>query len=169
MTSSALTARFQVPSEYAVPEEDAARLRTLLNLRVDDDKPLPDLPDAIVAGYYVMKRCCDIMGCGLHDPQLATVVCFALLSESGSAKPVELVPEMPKNFMDIVRERGVKMGTLVAVEFAGGIKPGYFCGFVEDRVQVQVSGVDRFLELDKVRPATDSEFPEMRRNVNDPS
>ena len=165
--SNALKDRFRVPAGYAIPEADEARLRTLLNLPAVDDKPSPELPDAVVGGYYAMKRCCDLLGCGVTDWQVATVVCLALLADTGAVKPVELIPEMPADFREIVRRFKVPMGALVACDWAGEVRPGYFNGFVGDQVQVQISGTDRFLDLNKVRLARETEFVELPRNVND--
>lgn len=165
--NEALQGRFKVPAGYVIPEADEARLRTLLNLPVGDEGTAPELPDAVVGGYYAMKRCCDLLGCGLTDWQVATVVCLALLSDRGAVSPIELVAEMPPDFREVVRQAKVKMGALVACEWAGELRPGYFNGFVGEQVQVQISGTDRFLALDKVRLARDCEFVELPRNVND--
>jgi len=165
--NSTMKARFEVPHGYAIPEADEARLRTLLNLPAVEGQPAPELPDAIVGGYYAMKRCCDLLGCGVTDWQIATVVCLALLADTGAVKPVELVPEMPPDFRQLVRELKIPMGALVACQWAGEVRPGYFNGFVGDQVQVQIGGVDRFLELNQVRPARESEFVELPRNVNE--
>jgi len=167
MSDSMLATRFRVPQEYVIPEEDEARLRTLLNLPVEEGKPAPALPDSIRAGYYAMKRCCDILGCALTDWQIATVVCLAVLADSGAVKPVEIIPEMPPDFREIVRQQKTPMGELVVCEFGGEERPGFFDGFVGDQVQVQINGTERFLDLNKVRLAKDTEFVELPRNVND--
>ena len=112
--NEALQGRFKVPAGYVIPEADEARLRTLLNLPVGDEGTAPELPDAVVGGYYAMKRCCDLLGCGLTDWQVATVVCLALLSDRGAVSPIELIPEMPPDFREVVRQAKVKMGALVA-------------------------------------------------------
>lgn len=162
-----LTARFEVPRDYVIPEADDARLRTLLNLSAAEGQVPPELPEAVVANYYAMKRCCDLLGCGMTDWQVATVVCLALLSASGGGRPVEIVPEMPDDFREVVRKQKVPMGALVACEWSGEVRPGFFAGFVGSQVQVQVAGADRFLDLGKVRLAKETEFVEMPRNVND--
>lgn len=166
MSDSTLKTRFSVPKGYAIPEADEARLRTILNLQAVGDKPPPELPDVVVGGYYAMKRCCDILGCAVSDWQIATVVCLALLSETGAVKSVELPPVMPDDFREIVRKNKVPMGALVACEWAGELRPGYFNGFAGDLVQVQISGTERLVDLSKVRMVKETEFVELPRNVN---
>ena len=160
------TVTFKVPSDYTIPEQDEAKIRTVLNLvPLPDEAPEP-IPDAVIGFYYSMKRCLDVLGAPFSDYQIATVICLA--SVSYTAGPIELIPaEAPLTFREVVARHKIPEGSLVAVMWCGEWQPGYFCGFSRDEVIVQVAGTERFVSMGDVREADDCEFPGVRLNLND--
>lgn len=160
--------KFVVPTGYRIPEEDEAKLRTILGVPVrGDEKPDP-LPDIVVACYYAAKRGHDLMGVMVTEQSLALIVATTvMLSQPGiAARPVELAPERDKNFLDTIRERHVKQGALVIAKWRDKEVPGHFCGMLRGDMLVLIDGNERAIAPEDVRLPDKDEWPDLPRNLN---
>jgi hypothetical protein len=156
-----LVARFTPPDDYEIPENDEARLRTVLNLPAEpgQDHPPEPIPPDVRTAYYAMKRCCDILGCGFPDWMIATVVVQAVTRAWLQTPPSAIsqepfcVPVPPAPSISLEPPTKFKKGEPVSAFYRGQWTPGlYRSRGADGRVNVEIEGKERTIGPEFVKP-----------------